>query len=642
MENKTWSNKDSSNLYGVERWGEGFFSINTDGDLCVVSEKDNFESPHINIHEVVKEMKELKIEFPCVIRFHDILRSRVRQINETFAQTIKESNYNGRYYGVFPIKVNQLREVVEEISDAGYEYEYGLEAGSKAEILATLSMEMHHNALTILNGYKDDEFLRLSLLGNQLGRKAIVVVEKFTELKDLLRISEEIDVEPMIGFRAKLNTKGSGKWADSAGDFAKFGLTIPEIIEGVHLLKSKNKLHCLKLLHFHMGSQIPDIRTIKEAITEGARVFTGLIKMGANIEYFDVGGGVGINYDGSRSNGPSSINYNLKDYVEDVVYILRDICNEENIPHPHIVTESGRAVAAHHSCVVTNVFGKIELKPYGSVDVLPRDTDKLILKNMKILLQDLSKNNYQEIYNDAYILKEEAISAFKLGVLTLSERATVENIFWDLCQKIIKLTENETYVPKEIASLKGKLADKYLANFSVFQSAPDAWAIGQILPVMPIHRLNEEPTIPTTITDITCDSDGKIDCFLSPTGHQETLMLHPLKEDEDYILGMFMTGAYQDIMGDMHNLFGRLNEVHVYFDDEDPSDFYIEEVIKGNTAAHVLKIMQYSSELMCKNVKQKIDARVKSGHIKPRVGVALSDFYEHSINSYTYLNKLKS
>ena len=638
MSNQNWNIDDSANLYGIKRWGEGFFSIDANGDLCVMPQRDEV-GPKISIAEIVKEMKDANIAYPCVIRFHDILRSRVKQINQTFSETIKEAEYNGQFFGVFPIKVNQLREVVEEIVDAGLEFQYGLEAGSKPEIMAVLSMDTHQDSLMILNGYKDDEYLRLALLGNQLGRKSIVVIEKFTELVDLLRISEEIGVEPMIGFRAKLSTKGSGKWADSAGDFAKFGLSIPEVLTGLEYLKERDKLHLLKLFHFHIGSQVPDIRTIKEAITEGARLYTELHKLGAPIEYFDVGGGVGVNYDGSRSNGPSSINYNLKDYVEDVVYILRDICNEEKVPHPNLVTESGRAVTAHHSCVVTNVFGSIELKSHGKLSTEPDPNDKLIVKNMKVLALDLNHSNYQEVYNDAYLLKEEAQHAFKLGVLSRSERAIVENIFWELCHRIVVLTQNENYVPREIASLKDKLSTKYLTNLSVFQSAPDAWAIGQILPVMPIHRLHEKPTVASTIADITCDSDGKLDCFLSPNGHTKTVMLHDLKPNEEYIIGMFMTGAYQDIMGDMHNLFGRLNEVHVYCDDEDPSDFYIEEVIHGNTAAQVLKIMQYSPELMCKNVKAKIDARIKSGDIKPRIGVALADFYEKSINSYTYLNK---
>jgi arginine decarboxylase len=638
MNYQDWSVDDAMNLYQIDRWSDGYFSISNDGDLCVLPTK-NHTGPKINIGEVIKEMQKEGIAFPAVIRFHDILRNQVIQLNETFNTTINEAGFKGKYFGVYPIKVNQLREVVEEVVDAGSNYTYGLEAGSKAEILAALSMKTHPQSLTILNGYKDEEFMQLALLGKQLDKNVIVVIEKLSELYLLMEVAEQMQIEPMIGVRAKLNTKGSGKWADSTGDFAKFGLTIPEILEMIEYLKHKDKLHWLQLFHFHVGSQIPDIRTIKECITEGARIYTNLKKLGAPIQYFDVGGGVGVNYDGSRSNVQSSVNYSLEDYVGDVVYLLKDICELEQVDHPNIVSESGRLITAHHSCVVTNVFGKIEMSKEHHLDSEINKDDHILVRRMKELNRELNHSNYQDIYNDACILKEEAISAFKLGVINIQQRSTVESIYSHLCNLIIKMTENEKYVPGEIRKLKTVLADKYLCNFSVFQSCPDSWAIKQILPVVPIQNLNKEPTREATLADITCDSDGKVAKFLGPQGHGNSVRLHDLHPDQDYHVGLFLTGAYQDVMGDMHNLFGRLNEVHVFCDDDDPNDFYIEEVIMGHTAAQVLTIMQYHPQEMCRQVKNVLDQKIKQGKIKPRTAVKLTDFYESSLYGYTYLEK---
>lgn len=631
-----WNINDAMNIYQVDRWSDGYFRINETGDLSVYPDKDP-NGPHINMRYVIDEVKREGISFPAVIRFHDILRSQVRNLNNTFKTTIKEASFGGEYFGVYPIKVNQLREVIEEITDVAKEFNYGLEAGSKAELLTVLAYNDNPNSLTILNGYKDREYMNLAMLGTSIGKKVVIVIEKFSEIFSVLEAAEKYEVEPIIGVRAKLTTKASGKWAESSGDFAKFGLSIPEIIDLVDLLKEKNKIHLLKLFHFHVGSQIPDIRTIKDCITEGARIFTNLVELGAPIEFFDVGGGVGINYDGSRSNCSSSTNYTLKDYVGDVVYILKDICDLYNIKHPNIVSETGRAVAAHHSCVITNVFGNVNLTKHKNVETLINEDDHLLLRNIKLLYQDLNHSNYQDIYNDACIIKDEVISAFKLGVLNLKQRSIVETLYWNICHQIINMTENEKYVPLEIKKLKSTLADKYLCNFSLFQSAPDSWAINQILPIVPISRHLEEPTTECTLADITCDSDGKINSFVGPNGHTQTLPIHTLNKDEDYYIGVFLTGAYQDIMGDMHNLFGRLNEVHVYCDDDDPNDFYIEEVIKGNSSADVLKIMQYNPEEMCRRVKKEIDKQIKDGKLKPRAGVKLVDYYESSLNGYTYL-----
>jgi arginine decarboxylase len=633
-----WSTDLADELYQISRWGDGYFGVNSNGDLCVLPNRTS-EGPSINIAEVIEEMKLEKVSFPVVIRFHDILRSQVIKLNKTFLKTIEEANYKASYFGVYPVKVNQMREVVEEIVSAGQDFNYGLEAGSKAELLAALAMNTNPNGLTILNGYKDEEYLKLALLGRELGRKTIVVIEKYSELTQLIKISEDTGVEPIIGIRAKLTTRGSGKWANSGGDYAKFGLTIPEILKTVKHLKEIGKIHWLKLFHFHVGSQITDIRTIKECMTEGARIYAKLMKMGAPLEFFDVGGGVGVNYDGSKSNQPSSINYSLEDYVGDVVYILKDICDAENVAHPNIVSESGRLVTAHHSCVVFDVFGKIEIAKDES-NLGPLNLEHSIVKFMAELLNDIKAENYQDIYNDATLKKEEAQNAFKLGILSLEERSKIEGLFWSISKKVIDFARFDKFAPPELIKLKDNLADQYLCNLSIFQSAADSWAIGQVLPVVPIKRLNERPTTLAKLADITCDSDGKIDCFLGPDGqHMNSVPLHELKDGEDYYLGLFMTGAYQDIMGDMHNLFGKLNEVHVFCDDDDPTDFYIEEIIWGNKKSHVLSSMQYSPWQMSQMIKAVIDQQIREGKIKPRMGVKLVDFYEECINGYTYLKK---
>jgi arginine decarboxylase len=635
---ESWTTSDANDIYQISRWGEEYFSVSDRGDLCVNPHKGMKGGPVINMMEVIEEMKNKNVAFPAVIRFHDILRSQVVDLNKTFRSLIEEAKFTGSYFGVYPIKVNQMREVVEEIVDAGAPFNYGLEAGSKPELIAALAMNTNQNSLTVVNGYKDRDLLRLALLGNQLGRKVIVVVEKYTELIDLMKISAEIGVEPMIGLRAKIATKSSGKWASSGGDYAKFGLTITEILQAVKYLKSINKAHCLKLFHFHIGSQIPDIKTIKDSINEGARIYAKLYKEGARLEFFDVGGGVGVNYDGTRSNSPSSINYTTRDYVADVVYILKQVCDLEDVPHPNIVSESGRAITAHHSCVVTQVFGALEIGETTNFNTDKVVSENILVTNMRDLSSDLSEKNYQDVYNDATKLKEESISAFKFGILTLDERAKLETLFWKICKKIVTFASLDEYAPDEILQLKSQMASQYLCNLSIFQSAPDTWAIGQILPVLPIHKLHEKPTELCTLIDITCDSDGKIDTFLSADGPTNTVPLHKLT-GEDYYIGLFMTGAYQDIMGDNHNCFGRLNEVHIFCDDDDPTDFYIEEVIFGNQASTVLSSLQYNPETMAQTLKASIDTMVKRGKIRPREGVDLTDFYEACLKSYTYLKK---
>lgn len=633
-----WTKQDALNEYQIHRWSDGYFTINDDGELAVCIDPQS-QNKIFSINKVIEEMKGKGISYPCVLRFHDILRSQITKMNYLFQKTIEEANYSGKYMGVYPVKVNQLREVVEEVVDVGSQFHYGLEAGSKSEILVALTYNQNRKSLTILNGYKDLEFMELAILGTQIGHNLVVVIEKLSEIDLLIDAYKKFGICPIIGVRAKLSSKSSGKWSESSGENAKFGLTISEILKLKEILVENKLLDKLNLFHFHVGSQIPDIRTIKDCLTEGARIYSELVKLDVPLQYFDVGGGVGINYDGTRSNCSSSINYSLKDYVGDVVYILKDTCQEAGVREPNIVNEAGRVITAHHSCVVTNVFGSIKMLNEKEISIEEDADDPLLLKNMKSLLKELNYANYQDVYNDAAVIKDEAIYGFKLGVLTLKQRALIEDIYSTLCHKIISMTENDKYVPVEIKKLKSEYSEKYLCNFSVFQSTPDSWAINQILPVVPIKRLNEKPTQHCTLADITCDSDGKINKFIGPNGNSNSILLHKLKANESYPIGVFLTGAYQDVMGDMHNLFGRLNEVHVFLDEEDDNGFYIEEVIHGHNSAEVLNIMQYNPKEMCKNIKTLIDKLVRDGKLKPRIGVELTDAFEKSMHNYTYLNR---
>lgn len=629
-----WTKEEAEKTYNISTWGEGYFGISDTGDLVVTPAAD---SKPIVIREVVEEMKSQGVNFPAVIRFHDILRSQVRKINTSFKETIKEAEFKGKYCGVYPVKVNQMREVVEEIVDAGEEYSYGLEAGSKPELLSVLAYNNNPDSLTVLNGYKDEDYLSLALLGRQLGRKVIIVIEKFSELPKLLKLSKEYNVKPLIGLRGKMSLKSKGRWAKSTGDRAKFGLSTSEMIRAIELMDQHGLKDCIKLFHFHIGSQISDIRTFKEAITEGARVYTQLYKLGCELEYFDAGGGLGIDYDGTRSSSDSSINYTLNEYVADIVYGLKQICDIENVPHPNIVTESGRAITAHHSLVITNVIDKISVTQ-PNFDTTKVDQEHMLIKNMREMHDwEMTEENFQEIYNEAIQIKEQTLSAFNLGVLTLKERAIVETLYWQIMERVVHFCRTLEFVPEALSELENKLAPQYLCNFSVFQSAADHWAIDQLLPVVPITRLNEKPNANCSIADITCDSDGIIGKFINRDGITPTMAIHDLKENEEYLVGLFLTGAYQDVMGDMHNLFGRLHEVHVYGDNDDPQGFYIEEIIKGNTASGVLSTMQYNPEYMAQKMKKNVSKIISEGKMPPRLGVKWVDFYEDCLTSYTYL-----
>ena len=631
-----WSIEEAERVYGVSQWGGGYFQVGENGNVHVTPVPDD-PSIRIDFKAVIEEIRQEGVQFPVVVRFHDILRSQVSSLNNAFRNIIKEADYNGVYQGVYPVKVNQMREVVEEIVEAGKPFNYGLEAGSKAELLTVLAMNTNEDSLTILNGYKDDEFMRLALLGRKLGRKVVVVVEKYSELLLLVKISKELKIDPIIGVRAKMTVKGRGKWESSGGERAKFGLTIPEIIKTARYLEEQGMAHCLKLLHFHIGSQLTDIRAVKEAMTEGARIYADLHKMGFPLDYVDVGGGLGIDYDGSNSTNESSRNYSMQEYVADVVYGMKEMCDLEGVPHPNLVSESGRAITAHHSCVITEIVGEIKSNS-AQIDTSEKEGEHFFLKNMRELSETFdSQTNMHEVYNDASQYKEQALDAFKLRVITLEELAKIETLYWDIMGRLQLWYRKEEYVPEELQELDYGLSSQYLCNFSVFQSAADTWAIDQLLPVVPLTRMNEKPSVNCSLVDITCDSDGKIDQFTIGREITDVLPMHPLRKDEPYYVGLFLTGAYQDVMGDMHNLFGRLNEVHIFSYDDDPEDFYIEEVVKGSSVEDVLNIMQYNPRAMASDVKRLIDRHVSSGNINPREGVRWTDFYENCLSGYTYL-----
>ncbi len=632
---RTWGASDSLKLYSIENWGDGYFSINPSGNMTVHPRRG--EGPGIDLMSVVEDVKAQGLSLPVTIRFQDIIRHRVEALNEAFRKSIAEFGYKGHYRGVYPVKVNQMREVVEEIVDAGRPFHYGLEAGSKAELTLVSSANLSPEALIICNGYKDYSFIKMALMGRKLGKNVIIVVEKLTELFQVIQVAKEMHVEPYIGIRTKLFSKGSGKWESSGGESAKFGLTTPELLHAIQVLRNEGMEKCFKLLHFHIGSQITNIRTVKDATKEATRIYAKLRKMGLNVEYLDVGGGLGVDYDGSRTSFESSINYSLNEYVSDIVYSIQEICQAEEVPEPNIVSESGRAIVAHHSVLLVNVFGNIEVgaTPFSLEESEDEDD---VVKEMRYLSNNLTSKNLLEHFHDALSRKEEALSMFKLGFLSLEDKAKVEHIFWQICKVIHKNAKGLKYVPDEVEALNAKLADQYLCNFSIFQSMPDHWAIQHLFPIAPIHRHDEEPNHQSTLVDITCDSDGKVNKFIDLRDIKDTLPLHQLKPNEPYYLGLFLMGAYQDIMGDLHNLFGRVNEVHVFLDESEPGGYYIEEVIKGNTIASVLSWIQYSSTDLEKRVKEQIEAKVREGMIKPKEGVELQNFYERVLHGYTYVD----
>ncbi len=623
----------SEELYGFPRWGSGLFKSDEDGRLSVEPLADG---RRICIKDVIEEAEGMGLRAPFVIRFQDLLRKRVHELNQLFQQAIAEEDYEGRYRGVFPIKVNQLREVVEEIIDAGEEFTYGLEAGSKPELMIALAMHEGPDALIVCNGYKDPDYIRLALLGRKLGKKVVLVVEQLTELDHIIAAARETGVDPLIGFRAKLSTRGEGKWATSTGDNAKFGLNTAEILLAAKKLRKAKLTDSLRLLHFHIGSQVPNILTIKNAVVEASRFYCQLVKMGFPMGILDVGGGLGIDYDGSRTNFESSMNYSMAEYARDVVANIRDICIGENVAMPDITSESGRAVVAPHSMLVVEVFERISKRESLSAKQNPKKKHKVV-KDLEALVKNPTGLGRLERYHDAMQRKGEAFSLFNLGYLDLENRAAAEALFWQVCEDIAAEPNEKGYVPEELHDLTAKLADQYVCNFSVFQSLLDHWALRQLFPIAPLHRLNERPTVNATLVDITCDSDGKIDAFIDLEDTSRHLPLHPLN-GEPYYLGVFLTGAYQDIMGDLHNLFGRVNEVHVFLEDDEENGFYIEETLEGSRIRDVINGVQYSHTDLARRIKKLIDRATKKDQIKPREGIRWLEFYEQLLESKTYLS----
>src|SRR5262245_6132298 len=637
--NDGWNIQAARNLYNIQSWGAKYFDINDAGH--VVARPLQEAGAAVDITDVIEEAKGRGLKFPLLIRFQDILRHRVESINLSFRNSISEYGYQGKYRGVFPIKVNQLREVVEEILDAGKPYDFGLEVGSKPELFAGLALQNQIGSLIICNGYKDTNFIRMALLGTKLGRKVIMVVEKLEELRQIISLSKQLGVEPLVGIRARLLSKGAGRWAESAGENAKFGLSTAEILAAIEMLRAENLGHCFKLLHFHIGSQVPDILIVKKAVQEAARFYAKLYKMGFRIEFLDVGGGLAVDYDGSRSAFDSSTNYTLQEYTNDIVYYIADVCNAEQVPHPDIVSESGRAVVAHHSVLIVEVFGAIE-KNRPSLHLPYGDNEHPLVKELLDIQKNLGKSNKLEAFHDTLERKEDAQNMFALGMLDLPDKAKIESLYWEISREVVRGFRGQTYVPEEIRKLEESLGDQYLCNFSVFQSLLDHWALGQLFPIMPVNRLTEAPTCEATLVDITCDSDGQINKFIDFRDVRDTLPLHPLRSNGDglepYYLGFFLMGAYQDIMGDLHNLFGRVNEVHVFLDPDEAAGYYVEEIIEGTTIVQALSSVQYDENELKRQMKAQIDDAIKSDKMKPSEGMRLLDDYERGLREYTYLN----
>ena len=637
---RPWDIESARSLYNIHRWGAKYFDINDEGHVVARPLQD--AGVAVDLTDVIEEAKARGLKFPLLIRFQDILRHRVESLNQSFRNAIAEYGYRGRYRGVFPIKVNQLREVVEEILDAGKPFDFGLEVGSKPELLAGLALQNQIGSLIVCNGYKDAEFIKMAMLGIKLGKTVILVVEKLEELRQIIAISRQLNVEPLLGIRARLLSRGAGRWASSGGEDAKFGLSTAELLEATELLKTENLGHCFKLLHFHVGSQVPDILTVKKAVQEAGRLYAKLHKMGFPISYLDVGGGLGVDYDGSRSAFDSSTNYTLQEYTNDVVYYIADVCNAENVPHPDIISESGRAIVAHHSVLIVEAFGAIEkIRPGEFLKF--GDKEHPLVNELLDIRKHLAKLNKIEAYHDALERREDAQHMFTLGVLDLPEKAKIEDLYWQISRAVVEHYKGHAYVPEEIRKLEDSLSDQYLCNFSVFQSLLDHWALDQLFPIMPIARLNERPTREGTLVDITCDSNGQVSKFIDLRDVRDTLPLHKLNTNgnglpEPYYLGFFLMGAYQDIMGDLHNLFGRVNEVHVFLEPDEPSGYYIEEIIEGNTIVQSLAAVQYDENELKRQMKAQMDEAIKSDRMKPSEAMRLLDDYERGLKAYTYLS----
>lgn len=627
-----WSTIEAAELYDVASWGKGYFSVGKNGHLWVHPDKD--ESRKLDMKELVDNLQLRGISLPILVRFGEILKHRLGEMHQAFQNAIQEHNYKNEYCCVYPIKVNQQRQVVEEVFEYGRPYKFGLEAGSKPELLAVLAIADNQTPI-ICNGFKDDEYIEMVMLARKIGRNIIPVVEKYTELDLILKHSQRVGVRPAIGIRVKLASRGSGRWKSSGGYRSKFGLTVTEALRALEQLKSVHMEDCLNLLHFHLGSQITNIRQIKAAVTEASRVFVEMRRAGAGLTFMDVGGGLGIDYDGSQTDFESSVNYTLQEYANDVVYHIQSICDEAEVPHPVIVTESGRAVAAYHSVLLFNVLG---VTGFGENDPVPEisdDAEQPII-DLRDALKGLSNKNLIESFHDAQQALDSALNLFSLGYLPLEQRSWAEILYWQICRKIQRLAKELDEVPEELEGLDTLLSDTYFCNFSLFQSMPDSWAVKQLFPIMPIHRLEEEPFRHGVLGDISCDSDGKVDMFIDRRDVKKTLPLHAFNGDP-YILGTFLVGAYQEILGDLHNLFGDTNAVHVSLDHNNA--VVLDAVIEGDTVQEVLDYVQFHAKTLVNQFRRDVEAAVRDGRIGYEESGALLRFYEDGLNGYTYLEQ---
>ena len=628
-----WKIQDAIDTYGVNNWGKGYFSINDLGHVVVHPYKNPEQG--MDLKRLIDQLLDRGIQLPILLRFPDILRHRVREIHDAFQTAIEECQFKGAYCCVYPIKVNQQRHLVEEIVDIGKEFHFGLEAGSKPELLAVLAVADGTDTPIICNGFKDDEFIKMTVLARKIGKEIIPVVEKYSELESIIRYARELDVRPAIGIRIKLATRGAGRWRSSAGYRSKFGLTLTETLEALEYLKSLGMADCLQLIHFHLGSQITNIRNIKQALTESARIYVELYRNGAGVRYMDVGGGLGVDYDGSQTDFESSINYTLQEYANDVIFRIMSVCDEAEVPHPNVISESGRAMVAYHSVLVFDVLGVSNFDRFQIPTEIDEDAPQQVI-DLFNMHRDLSKKNLLESYHDAVQSLDETLNSFNLGSMDLHSRALVERLFWAVCRKVCKIVRDLDYVPEELQGLEAQLSDTYFCNFSIFQSMPDSWAIDQLFPLMPIHRLTEPPTRRGILGDITCDSDGKIESFIDLRDVRKTLELHPFK-DEPYYLATFLLGAYQEILGDLHNLFGDTNAVHVSMDEDGEPE--LDTVIKGNTVREVLAYVQFSADELLAKMRKDVERSVRSGNISLKESRELLRFYESGLEGYTYLEE---
>lgn len=625
-----WTVSDASELYDVPAWGKGYFSVGKNGHLWVHPSKE--PDRRIDLKELVDKLVLRGINPPILIRFGEILKHRLGEIHGAFQAAISEHGYQGRYCCVFPIKVNQQRQVVEEVFEYGRTYGFGLEAGSKPELLAVMALSDNQTPI-ICNGFKDDEYIEMAMHARKIGRPIIPVVEKFTELDLILKHAGRVGVRPSIGLRVKLASRGSGRWKSSGGYRSKFGLTVSEALRVLERLKASDMADCLELLHFHLGSQITNIRQLKGAVSEAVRIYVELKRAGAGLQYMDVGGGLGIDYDGSQTDFESSVNYTLQEYANDVVYHIQNVCDEAEVPHPTIITESGRAVAAYHSVLVFNVLGVSEFGEPNMALELPEDAEQPLI-DLHGTFRSLSSKNLLESFHDAQQALDAALNLFTLGYLPLIQRSLAENFYWAICRRIQRLAADLDYFPEELEGLEGVLSDTYFCNFSLFQSMPDSWAVKQLFPIMPIHRLQDPPMRHAVLGDISCDSDGKVDQFIDRRDVKKTLRLHALN-GRPYYLAAFLVGAYQEILGDLHNLFGDTHAVHVNLGSN--GEVMLDAVIRGDTVREVLDYVQFNAKTLLEQYRKDIEAALREGRIGYEESGRLLRFYEEGLNGYTYL-----